>query len=646
VTATAYEVYLKTGDNWVRDVRMACVEVKRPVWPHVPTAELLVIASGVGADELRMEDALSRATPGQGVLVKEAGVSGACVFYGWITGRAPSWGAEKEEVRFFAKHFGAILQERVILGAWSRGYADFLEDGTPDPVKATKFEGFRPVLDPEGRPNASIVKYEVGGTDRCRLFVPAGTAWAQTWSTREALAYLWWFAVAEAGITGLSWFDLTTLSGGDLVDTVRDFDLEGKSWWDAIGQVLDRVGWRCRLDTEGTGTSPEAHLEIWKLGSGAHRTVSLGLAGGALAQTDNAAEGNLVLDVSGTVNLPTVWGGRTQVEASWLLAPLWKTADLDKEAQPDEGEDPDEDPTAWEDTYWRRYVADPRADSFEQYRDVGRKWGLNESGAYGAAYGSPPVEDPLDVGVAGLVSVRGPRRFERCISFHPDRREYAPVKVELSVDSGVIWGLLADAEVLEDECGIRITAKDLSQVKVPENANWDNYWEAITAAEPTVSIRITASVLDDGALRPDPPLTRPAWSPLLSAVEAAYDRRTKFQRRVRVAEGVHVSQWWDEYPDADTAEDGPALTAEAGVIQAGNAVGQVRGSVVLDSPQEIRAGDVVTELAGRGISLRLDGAGGPEIYAEVVEVTLRLGDEGDVYVMEIALEDFAFRVFH
>ena len=645
-TATRYEclLFFDEVEAWLVDKRLRFETLTRPVWPGIPTAEVSLVLADIGADFLRMEDGLGRIPYGQRLLIKEAGESGKCLFVGTITGKVLSWKAEDESCRYVAKHSGLALQERFILGAHGRAYGDFSGGGEPIAEQQTHFPGWPPTVNPGGKGNASLKPYESIGLGACDLFSPIDSALSIPWTTKHVLEYLFFWAQAEGLVEGITFPGLP--GEGTLDDEPRDLDIEGKSWWEAIGLTLKRVGWRCALDTGGTGSSPTASLRMWKIGSGTHRAVQLGAAGGAVSAEDNAEQGTLNFDCSGTVTVPKVWGGPLILEGCWLLVAGWKAADLDADAQPAEGDDPEEDPDLWNEIYYQRYVADPRAADFAQYQDVGRKWVLNESGDYSLeAYGDPPPP-VFDFGAAygngegeTAAWARRKRRFLECLSWD-GLKNRAPIKAEISFDAGANWQPLPHVEILADECGILITVKDLATLKPDPDldSDFDNYWEALCEGGGYVCVRITASVADDSAVQPTPALGVPAWSPLQRAVELPYDRRPHYGRRVRLSAGSYASQWCTDYSSADTTDDTAALSAEASKIQAANASSSVRGSIVLrDTSFEFDPGDVVTEIAGRGISLRQDGAGGSEIYAEVVQVSTIVGD--GIYTMEVLLED-------
>jgi len=642
-TLQRVELLVKSDEAWSIDSRLRAESLTRPAWPGIPTAEISLVLADIGTLEpLRMEDGVGRLAYGQEVMIREVaeGGDGNILFWGTVTGKTIAWGGD-ESCRYVAKHVGASLQEHFILGAWGRAYGDF--DGNGDPIagQATHFDGWPPVVNPGGVGNCSVTGYHDGETELCRLFSPADSPLSTSWTTRKLLAYLFAFATEDGAADDVTFPDLSGLGESDLVATPRDMDLEGKSWWEAIGLALEFEGWRCRLDSGGSGTSPEAGLAIWALGHGTERTVQLGPAGSAATDQDNAEQGILNLDVSGTVTVPKVWGGPLIFEGTWPLVPGWKTADLDETARPD----PDLDPSArehadvWNETYYTRYVDDPRAQAFASYQDVGRKWVLNEAGDYGETYGSPAMFDFSAATPSGTWGRR--RRFLECLSWDGLKRR-AGIRVQVTYDGGATWkDLNASVQVLGEECGIRISDADLAAI-LQEADGPDTFWDAIcddkAGGTSLCRLRITASVVDDSAIRPDPALAVPATSPLDRAVEWPYDRRSRYGHRVRLTTGAYASQWASDYPAADTTDDTSALSAEAGRIQDVTAMARVRGSIVLrNTAYAFDPGDVVTEISGREISLQQTAAGGTAVYAEVIQVTQVWGE--GVYTMEIVLED-------
>jgi hypothetical protein len=649
-TVKTYEVYTNSGEEWVLDDRLYPARIVDPVWPEMPTAELEVSLGGFGVDEWRMEDVAGKYPHGMGIIVKEADVEegdGKIIFWGVVSGHLLDWGPDVETARLASISAACTLAEAGIQGAWSRAYEDW-SGQEPIATAVTHFGGLRPIFNADGRRNASVVQYKFGGVDVCSVFSsPDLPAQSGFWSAKKIMKYLFHFAAdpADGGVTQV---DFPALSGeGDLDNFPNDVDVEGKSWWQAIGEVLERSLWRCRIKTGGTGTTPTLTLAAWKVGKGTPRTVQLGAAGGNLSDADNAQQGHLAIDASGVVTLPLVYGGQTIYEGCFPLVPGWRQADMDTACYPcwsdrclEQIDCPQWKAQTAPTSYYSRYVEDERALDHFAYRDVGRKWVLNEAGDYNDGnYGDPAIFDfavAFDQVDEGLW-IRRRRRFLAPISRDGALR-HLRAKIELSLDGGSYWMHLADAEVLEEECGIRITIRDLAKIENRSEAGGMNYWDQlrddIDNSHSNVQVRISASVADDSAIAPDPALSVPAWSKVIRQVDRCYDRRSEYQCRKSAPE-PYVSQLWTGY--ADTADDHAKLTYEAKKIQDIAACLSARGSVVmpgLEWPHE--PGDVVTKVAGREISFEGGGAEGSEVYAECVRVTRVFGKS---CATEVVLED-------
>jgi hypothetical protein len=649
--ATIYEVWTKSGGEnptWSREERLVLAEFSRPVWPEVPTAHFRAVLADVGAVvPARMETGLGFASYDQEILVKRAGVGGQCVFWGRVSGRAPAWNAQGESVEFVARHAGAVLADFYILGSHGRGYADYDEAGAPIAANQTYFSGWPAILNPDGRGNMSVTGYEPGETEVCRLFSPPFYRDASArWTTKRFLAYLFYWAQQDSAlIAALAFPDLSALGESDLIQEPRDWAAEGRSWWEAIGAILEAEGWRCRLGTSGTGTSPQAVLSLWRIGSGTPRTLVLGAAGGNVTAADNAQQGHLNFDASGLVTTPQVAGGPLIVEGTFRLYPGWTKADLDYSAVAEDDDVPEENDGLWTKTYYKRYVAHERAVDFLLYSQVGRRWVLNEGGDFSlAAYGSPPTFNP-DTQIGQGVWCMRTRPFSKPLSWDSLLRPL-PALVEVSYDAGAHWHKL-DVSLLEDEAGIYIGTTDLSRIDVPEESNstCDSYWgalcEDVYGSTDNVRVRVTACLADDSALVPDPALSVPAGAMIQRPVQHPYDRRTQYDKRVRLTTGSCASRWVGVCA-ADTRNHQANLTAEAQAIQAVTACLAVRGPVELFGTEwPYDPGDVITKIAGREIDLEAGGGEGNEIYAEVVSVLSRHLESQS---MEVVLEDARMRL--
>jgi len=557
-TATTYEVYIKAGNSWSKEPRLVLEELSLNCWPEVPICRLRAVLSSIGISQARfgMEDALAAFPVDTEVLVVKAAYddeedpekpTGACMFWGRITGPSPSWSDAGESVTLVCRHIGACLGDMFVIGSHGRAYDNYSSDNQPNSSQETYFPGWPAVLNPDGRANMTVCPY-IPDNQEIRLFAPVGhLTLAVRWTTKKFLQYLFYWAWETGGdeIDKLTLPDLAALGEGDLVEEPCDFQAEGLSYLEAAHRVLEREGWRGRCETGGTGTSPMASVKIWQSGKGAQRELTLGQVGNNVAAADNAQHGSLVFDSSGIVTQPQLVGGPLIIEGTFRLWPAWVAADIDTGAAPDDNPDFD-DAATWKDTYYKRYIAgDGRATDFLFYRFAGRKWALNEMGDYlTEAYGSQPDWTPdAEIG-QGLWMKRG-RKFGECLSRDAQGRQLRAL-VEISFDAGQQngdhWQPL-EAEVLQDEAAIYINVKDLSTIKPRPDigAEPTDYWDAICTGDlgPTgnIRVRITATLADDSALAPATPLAIPAWSLIQRATQFYFDRHKQYARRVCLTTG-------------------------------------------------------------------------------------------------------------
>ncbi|NBC96472.1 MAG: hypothetical protein GVY27_08980 [Deinococcus-Thermus bacterium] len=319
-----------------------------------------------------------------------------------------------------------------------------------------------------GSANRSAQRWRVGGSD---VYVPTSTP-GGSWRVSEALEFL----AAALGLP-LQWRAVgSALTDRELAEAVP---LTG-TLDDALASLLEQGGARlARLDAATLAVVDDCTA----------RRVRLPLAAGVVAsrvEQRNAAA--------------TRWiarGGRNAVEATFDLAPAWDPA-LE---------------SADDAAYDRSQSGD-----FATYRDVFRRWVLNEDGGFsGSPFDAGPAPD-LGALFANPSWTPRPLRFGDTLTPDDAGRRQPPL-VELSDDGGATWsGPAGRFVMLDDRAGLYLDDDAL-------DASW---LTAVRAG--SARLRVTATLTDPR------PLTVERWdgNPFAgSATDRALDAGEGF-RRLRV----------------------------------------------------------------------------------------------------------------
>ncbi|HEY5311888.1 MAG TPA: hypothetical protein VIK18_05190, partial [Pirellulales bacterium] len=315
------------------------------------------------------------------------------------------------------------------------------------------------------------------------------------WTLQSAAAYLCW------ALNGEQLYVLNPVGYGLLPDwPLQNFTLErGKFLCDYLDELLPRFGLTWGLDL----SSGAPMIAFVVRGLGNLNSVYLGPPG-ALYAGDNAIETDVDYDVGNTRNQAVVQGDWAYYESTFPLAKGWAEDDDD----------------AAESSLTRD--SDDFNNPDNNYRDVWRKWVLNEAGDYCGT--RPEIDAPYDL--AALVGhAAAPRRRQFLPTLTLDN-DLAPVgrvnglDVEYSIDSGTTWlpiDRLEDhtCQILDRECGV------LFDGLLPP--------AELRRAGDKAQVRVTATIRDDQRLGvvigPD------ASSPLAAAAPFYLDESQKFHFR-------------------------------------------------------------------------------------------------------------------
>ncbi len=520
----------------------------------------------VGADDLRLEQALPLVRPGLavsarlisgGTLRAAAGV-GPVLFEGRIVSLAINLASDGESLRFEAEDPAADLLRQRVGGQRIR---------TAAADEAQVVDGLDLVFNPEGRPNASDTPYEPQQGDAYTIFAPAGATAAVAWTLDKAVTYLLAEFAQESGLATPAPSDVTA-AVGDMV--LGDVSLEGHSLGQALDALLELAGARVLITAEPGDSSVSRRLEIWSPGQAPEAWLSHQAVGSAFdpAATD-------FVDLAATMHLEAAprryvaRGDRKVYESTFDLVAGWEESLQ---------------------TYNVDDFSPGRNPDFVTVRDVFRKWVLNEAGWYtDSPYnrGDPP---DLSAIFEGAAYVRRPRRLLPCLSRDLTGRSQG-VYAEVSFDGGTSWERLTlAARVLTGEGGLYLTEDTLP----------NRYLAAAMRNE--VRVRVTAAIESDACLE----------------AERSEDGATDLPgrtRRLQVPGGyryrrVAATSRFCGSAEADEADDTARLQALVDAAHEADQRAPVPGRIVVPwLALEHRAGERVPGVLGRGLDLALEQTG-------------------------------------
>jgi len=281
---------------------------------------------------------------------------------------------------------------------------------------------------------------------------------------------------------------------------------------------------------------------------------------------------------------------------------------------------------------------------FYIFRDVGRRWALNETGRYcGGLYDRPgpfnfttviPAEYILQWGKKGYAPFA--RQLLPCLTQERNSENSIGIVVEFSFDFGASWQTApAGINALNSEAGIFISADNLSEivdkqerdiVGGPLNGEELNYWTSLcddrlnyrTYPNWRTRVRVTAAVQIDQRIWSRTNINSGvSVSPFQQ--EAIFDHSDKYLLKKRTA----ASEFFNTVLPADDLDHTPLLTSHLLALRQANEELSVSGRFVLDRlwlgdgsgfPTFV-CGDLIEKITGRNYSLgiRWSGGGFPEI---------------------------------
>ncbi len=386
-------------------------------------------------------------------------------------------------------------------GRLSRGPDDYTDFGTPSqtPIddKYTFLSGCRAIFNKDGRPDKdpTDLTHYIDAAEATSCDIPLfanDTVDADPWTARDMIRYIL-SPIYNLAIRYLPILDPANIKGidhADLDNVISHIVVEGLNVLDALDVICSHAGFGFRLDHNSDGTT---ELILYRIGSAAGYSRSIDtptilqqLHAPAVAEDITAAveagarmlcNMSLAVDSSAIVNNPWGLAAPDKFEITAELVPAWLDSNLDPdtsgglaslfftEADLQDITDPNSK------TFYKYYHA--RGSSF--LRDVGRKWTLNEAGAYSSATydrGMPfdfstviPAAYILDSETGERLYAPVNRQLLPCLTFDKDSLNTVGIKVEFSFDSGDTWQVIPAAiSSLTREAGIYIEDPNLAEL--------------------------------------------------------------------------------------------------------------------------------------------------------------------------------------
>ncbi|KKK47577.1 hypothetical protein LCGC14_3153790, partial [marine sediment metagenome] len=285
-----------------------------------------------------------------------------------------------------------------------------------------------------------------------------------------------------------------------------------------------------------------------------------------------------------------------------------------------------------------------KGDSFWTYRNVGRKWALNEGGDYSAgAYDrGMPFDFTTVIDAEYLLDDDGKRLyapFNRqllpCLTRDEQALDSVGIKVEFSLDGGQTWQVRSGViGSLSDEAGIYIDELNLGEMLNQEEETISggtledvelNYWTSLCDdklkgrsfkdGEWKTRVRVTASIqMDQRLVRFSGPSSA-GGSPFEHRV--AYDLHDSHGIAQRMAASIFVA----EGLPADELDTSAWLTASLDRIREANEDMSISGQYLLDRMWlgAFACGDAIEKITGRDYDLSVN-YGSRTIYPEIIQI--------------------------
>lgn len=460
--------------------------------------------------------------------------------------------------------------------------------------------------------------------------------------------------------------------------TLPGVDVQGLGVFDAIERVCAAGGYRCAvLPPMGRPMHEDAEvdrlyqLRIWRAGAGPENALRLAnrrliddTASAADVLADNSVSRLRVLRDTTRVRNNVIACGRTLIETTVELKPMWPPGDADDLGGSAIGPRQQNTPRDQVgDLYHQKHIRGGK--QYEQFGHVGRLWGLDETGAFydgGLGYTTGPYAhasggfdwithlgidtdggtDALSMARAanGVTDpIRWARRPRRALKLsRPELlRINQAFRLDVSEDSGSNWYELPSAVatlVRDGFFGIELRVNNLATVNrktfgadsTQSTAEPEQSWWALITSG-ALRFRLTCLIEADHAARFDAPIDPGSVS--RTPRSARID--TRITEVWQSPSSVLGDQTWARL------DDGGLVASTSGGDRTDNLKdlaelvrderGQMRYSIAAEhwlmDPTQIAIGDTVTGIDGRNVDFGLFSAGSGETrYPSVVGIQI------------------------
>ena len=568
------------------------LEVIRRPGPELNEARLRLLGHLTGP-KARFESVGQLARPGQRIrawlIGREDSVTGNQsrwpLFAGVIAKGAASLSGSGEGIEIVAVDELAYRQRRVIDGIRVPG----------DEGRTVYIQNDQAVFNPDGKGNCTKIEYTTGGISY-RVFELNEKSGCD-WTYAEAICYLICEYLGRRVISASCRDELKALTEGQ---HLRDIDVSGLTPLEGLERLCREAGLRYRVEHVPAGESEiKEVLQFYRLGQGRVIGLRHQKAGEDLdLDQTNLVGSQLQLDRAGATCQIKAQGGIKRFESTFDLVEGWDQS--------------------LEINDYSLY-SPATNENFERYRDVFRKWVLNEAGDY--------TSEPYNQGAAyELCEVFGTknyarrrRRFYPCLSRNQMGEPIGSVSgvlgyyLEVSYNDGESWQPYGGAfNVLKDEGGIYLSGEQLEP----------QVWVAICKG--VLRFRITCSLDSDERLEAvvsDGPVksARPVRTKVI-------DLGDEYQYREVTKGSIFAGDTFAKGP-ADVVDDTEKLRGHAREELKRERRRSLGGKAELIFVRpDIQVGDVMRQVKGREVNLsRLSSPG--EGDPQVDKVRIRLGNK-------------------
>ena len=438
------------------------IDIVRSGWPEFGRAKLAYNpAAQTDAHVKASEDVVTEFAAGKTICIRQyynaklcgSAIFGLPIFSGQIESIEIQRTADGEKVEIIARDFSVNLKRLSVYGqrlAKDDGSSIFLT-------------GLDTIFNPDGKGNANQTTINLDGKSYnvfCGKFMQG-----KLWTYAEVIDYLLCEYVPAGQLKTPSFSRLQALTENQ---TVRDLDVTGLNLAEALHRCCERIGLKFKFIPRLTDNGPGQAIVLYRAGTG--RVIELNCQ--PFGQQLSISKTNISQLHSRKRFQPVTHkyigqGDFKIYEATFQLIKAW---DPGLEQNNYDSSSPSTNP------------------NFCQFKDVYRKWCLNEAGQYsGPPYNRGDAFDFSQI-FQNDIYVHRRRRFWPTLTTDVQGRSLGYF-LQVSYDSGQSWWQYLHAfNILLDECGVWLSSDQLDM----------DTWTA--ALQGSLRFRITASVVSDERL--------------------------------------------------------------------------------------------------------------------------------------------------